>query len=114
MCRLASYFSFYEKEKNTLHAVAMSAHLHEKLVTIHPFIDGNGRTARLIMNLVLLQNSYTIVNITGDNASRINYYNALDKCQSEYNCNDFLILVATEELKSISDYLNTIKTGNGK
>ncbi len=61
-------------------------------VSIHPFIDGNGRTARLIMNMILLQHGYTIVNITGDNESRVNYYNALEKCQTENRCEEFITL----------------------
>ncbi len=42
------------------HPVVYAAQLHLKLVTIHPFVDGNGRTARLLMNLVLLQSGYPI------------------------------------------------------
>lgn len=112
--RMDEYFTFYEKQKNILHPVLLSAHLHEKLVTIHPFIDGNGRTARLIMNLVLLQSGYTLVNIAGDNESRLKYYNALDKCQAENMCEEFLHLVTEAEIKSITSYTSIIKTGNGK
>lgn len=108
-----AYFEFYENQKETLHPVLMAAHLHEKLVTIHPFIDGNGRTSRLIMNLILLQHGYTLVNITGDSESRIQYYNALEKCQSDNACEEFLQLVAEAELKSIASYFSIIKTGNG-
>jgi Fic family protein len=43
----------------------LAAEMHERLVTIHPFIDGNGRTSRLVMNLVLLQHGYIIANIKG-------------------------------------------------
>jgi len=42
------------------HPVVYAALLHLKLVTIHPFVDGNGRTARLLMNLVLLRSGYPI------------------------------------------------------
>lgn len=108
------YFDFYEKQKDVLHPVLLSAHLHEKLVTIHPFIDGNGRTSRLIMNLILLQHGYTVVNIAGDSESRIAYYNALEKCQADADCDDFWRLVMAAELTSISSYCNTVKTGNGK
>ena len=40
------------------HPVELAAEAHYRLVTIHPFIDGNGRTARLLMNLILLQHGY--------------------------------------------------------
>lgn len=50
-------------ERGNLHPVIYAAELHRKFVYIHPFIDGNGRTARLIMNLVLLQEGYEITSI---------------------------------------------------
>ncbi|MBI5472206.1 MAG: Fic family protein [Ignavibacteriae bacterium] len=112
--RMDEYFGFYEEQKNVLHPVLLSAHLHEKLVTIHPFIDGNGRTARLVMNLVLLRSGYTLVNIAGDNESRLRYYNALDKCQVENRCEEFLQLVVEAEMKSIVSYIGIVKTGNSK
>lgn len=43
-----------------LHPIELAATIHNKFVTIHPFIDGNGRTARLLMNLILLKNGYSI------------------------------------------------------
>jgi Fic family protein len=106
------YFQFYEEQKKSPHPVILSAHIHEKLVTIHPFIDGNGKTARLVMNLILLQHGYTLVNITGDYESRIKYYNALEKCQTENTCDDFLQLVAEQELSSLTSYISIVKIGN--
>lgn len=47
---------WYNENKDDLHPLQLSAEMHERLVTIHPFIDGNGRTSRLLMNLILLQN----------------------------------------------------------
>lgn len=52
---IKEYFEYFEKNKEILHPVILAADMSEKLVTIHPFIDGNGRTSRLIMNLLLLQ-----------------------------------------------------------
>lgn len=46
------------------HPVLQAAELHRKLVYIHPFTDGNGRTARLAMNAVLIQNGYLPVSIS--------------------------------------------------
>lgn len=87
-------FEWYEENKNIIHPVILSAEMHERIVTIHPFIDGNGRTSRLIMNLILLQNGYPIANIGGDLSSRLNYYNALEKSNIENNKDDFILLIA--------------------
>jgi Fic family protein len=46
--------------KTKLHPIAYAATIHNKFVTIHPFMDGNGRTARLLMNLVLMKTGYSI------------------------------------------------------
>lgn len=54
----------FEKElqdlSSKLHPIELAATIHNKFVTIHPFLDGNGRTARLLMNLILLKNGYSI------------------------------------------------------
>ena len=52
-----------KENKKHLHPVIYAADLHQKFVTIHPFTDGNGRTARLLMNLVLIQANYPVINI---------------------------------------------------
>ena len=44
--------------KNNEHPLIIASEAHNKFVDIHPFVDGNGRTARLVMNLSLLQNGY--------------------------------------------------------
>lgn len=52
---------FYElPELRKLHPVELAATLHQRFVFIHPFVDGKGRVARLLMNLALLRNGYTI------------------------------------------------------
>ena len=56
---------FAEMEAQKVHPVLIAAYLHEVLVRIHPFIDGNGRTARLLMNLYLLRSGYMLVNLKG-------------------------------------------------
>lgn len=50
-------------------------------MTIHPFVDGNGRTSRLIMNLILWMNGYTIAILKGDQESKLSYFNALESVQ---------------------------------
>lgn len=105
---MEDFFIWFETNKNTLHPIVLAAELHERLVTIHPFIDGNGRTSRLIMNLILLQNGYVIANIKGDYDSRMQYYNALETAQTKNNKEDFLLFIAQNEKDSLARYLQII------
>lgn len=54
------FVSWFNKSETKLHPVEFAALVHKKFVFIHPFIDGNGRLARLLMNLSLLRNGYSI------------------------------------------------------
>jgi len=105
---MEEYFIWFDENKNKLHPVVLAAEMHERLVTIHPFIDGNGRTSRLVMNLILLQNGYIIANIKGDYDSRMNYYNALEKVQTTGNKEDFLLFIAQTEKECLERYLSIV------
>jgi Fic family protein len=61
----------------SLHPVTSSARWHYQIAAIHPFADGNGRTARLIMNLMLLRAGFPPLRIQP--ADRLAYYEALDR-----------------------------------
>lgn len=105
---MEDYFIWFEENKSKLHPVILAAEMHERLVTIHPFIDGNGRTSRLIMNLILLQNGYAIANIKGDYDTRMSYYQALETAQTSSNKEDFLVFIAQTEKDSLTRYLTII------
>ncbi len=105
---MEDFFIWFETNKNSLHPIILAAELHERLVTIHPFIDGNGRTSRLVMNHILLQNGYVIANIKGDYDTRMKYYNALETAQTKNNKEDFLLFVAQIEKESLERYLDII------
>jgi len=105
---MEDFFIWYEINKKRLHPVILAAELHERLVTIHPFIDGNGRSSRLVMNLILLQHGYVIANIKGDYDNRMQYYNALEVAQTKNNKDDFLMFIAQIEKESLERYLNII------
>ncbi|GBO53553.1 Fic family protein [Pseudanabaena sp. lw0831] len=105
---MESYFRFYNREKDHLHPVVLAAEMHERLVTIHPFIDGNGRTSRLIMNLILLQYGFPLAIIGGDYDSRMAYYDALEKVQTENNKEDFILLIAKKVLFALERYINIL------
>jgi len=105
---MEDYFRFYNQEKDNLHPVVLTAEMHERLVTIHPFIDGNGRTSRLIMNLILLQYGFPLAIIGGDYDSRMAYYDALEKAQTENNKEDFILLIAEKVLFALERYINIL------
>jgi Fic family protein len=105
---MEDYFIWYETNKKKLHPIVLAAEMHERLVTIHPFIDGNGRTSRLVMNLILLQNGYVIANIKGDYETRMSYYQALETAQTQNNKEDFILFVAQMEKESLERYLEII------
>jgi Fic family protein len=105
---MEDFFIWYESNKMRLHPVILAAELHERIVAIHPFIDGNGRSARLIMNLILLQHGYVIANIKGDYENRIQYYSALETAQTKNSKEDFLMFIAQIEKESLERYLNII------
>lgn len=106
---MEDYFHFYQENKTKLHPVVLAAEMHERLVTIHPFIDGNGRTSRLIMNLILLQQGYPIANIQGDYESRMKYYAALEKAQVHNDKSEFIMLIAGVVKASLERYLSILK-----
>ena len=85
-----------------LHPVARAAQAHIWLVDIHPFVDGNGRTARLLMNLLLLQAGYPIAIIRQED--RAAYYAALE-AGHEGRLDPFLLLVAEAVDRTLDMFL---------
>jgi len=76
---LKEFFDWYNKNKGKLHPVVLSALVHLKFVTIHPFSDGNGRISRLMMNFILNKNGFPMLDIPYEN--RNGYYTALERSQ---------------------------------
>lgn len=85
---LKDFFIWYNKNKRKLNPVELSAFVHLKFVTIHPFGDGNGRISRLMMNYVLNKLGYPMLDI--DYRDRRSYYNALERTQRQQNDITFL------------------------
>jgi len=106
--QMEDVFLWYQLNKNKLHPVVLAAEMSEKIVTIHPFIDGNGRTSRLWMNLILLKHGYVIANIKGDYANRMNYYDALEMARVDVKKNTFIEFIAKVELVALKRYLNIL------
>ena len=111
---MEGFFKFYEENKENLNPVILSAELHERLVTIHPFIDGNGRTSRLIMNLILLRYGFPITNISSQNELRDEYYKSLEIAQTEENKEVFHKFIARNVKDSLIKYLEIISVNGEK
>ncbi len=98
--------NFYEdlkiKEKE-LNPIELAAWTHAEFVRIHPFVDGNGRTSRLIMNYQLLLNGYLPVSVAKEN--RLDYYNALEQYAVNGDLTVFADLVAELEEVQLDEYM---------
>ncbi len=92
-----------------MHPVAFAAQTHHRLVHIHPFTDGNGRTARLFMNLLLMQKGYPMVIILKNDRQK--YYRALEKADAgKYDDLEKFIAQAVE--RSMNIYLKATQSGS--
>jgi len=91
--------------KNKLHPIELAAIFHYKLVAIHPFFDGNGRIARLIMNVILIQAGYPLAIILKNDRKR--YYNALSKADGG-DLIPFIRFIAQAVERSLDIYLKIL------
>lgn len=99
-----------ETNKDKLHPIEYAARLHEKFVTIHPFVDGNGRTARLLMNFALTSKGYPPIVVKADPESRYKYNKSLEEAQIAGNLEPFISLIndlTVDKLQSMYDILAT-------
>ena len=70
-------FQWYYIERKKLHPVELGAILHNKLVRLHPFSDGNGRTSRVVMNWILMKNKFPMFYV--ELRDKIHYYEAIEE-----------------------------------
>ena len=101
---MADFVDELVRKRDTLHPVEFAAWAHRRLVDIHPFQDGNGRTARLLMNLILINRGYCIVTIPP--VLRHEYITALQQAQRSTRPSDaaFVRLIAQCEIEAQKDY----------
>jgi Fic family protein len=96
-------------ETGGIHPVLIAAYLHDELVKIHPFIDGNGRTSRLLMNLYLLSKGYVITSLKANNEAKQAYYTALEESHTSGNREAFNRIVANAVKNALENYLRIIE-----
>lgn len=102
---MKNYFKEYAELKKKLQPLELAAWAHWKLVRVHPFQDGNGRTARIVMNLVLHQNGYAMIDIKTKEKQQ--YFNALEKCHYNNNARALAFRLVRRFKKQ---YQNALKT----
>lgn len=95
------------RSEEKLHPVELAAEAHYRLVTIHPFVDGNGRTARLLMNMILMMEGYPPAIIR--KRDRLTYIGALEKAQLGGSKQDYFKLISTAVGRSFDIYLKAVK-----
>lgn len=104
---LMGEFASWLGNHNPDHPVKIAADAHYKLVSIHPFSDGNGRTSRLLMNLLLMQNGYPPAIIRKED--RLPYINSLEKAQTTGDLSDFYNLIYEATDRSLDIYLEALE-----
>ena len=92
-----------EERKVTMNNIERIARFHLEFEGIHPFIDGNGRTGRLIMNLDLIRNGYPAINVKF--ADRKKYYDAFDAYFRDGNAEEMTELIAGYVNERLDEYL---------
>jgi len=97
--RMLEYITWLNKERKNLHPVLFAAEANRRLGDIHPFSDGNGRVARLVMNTCLFQHRYFPVCIPV--LTRSEYFNLIETSDSDA----FDEYIADLELQTIKDLI---------
>jgi Fic family protein len=104
---LISTFVAWIQHSHDLHPLELAAEAHYRLVTIHPFVVGNGRTARLLMNMILLMNGYPAAII--HQRERLAYIAALEKAQLGGSKEDYQKIIVRAADRSLDIYLKAVQ-----
>jgi Fic family protein len=103
---MRDFIKWLRKNERKIDPIELAALAHFKLVHIHPFIDGNGRTARLLMNLILVQKGYPPAIIL--KTDRKKYYQVLDQAH-QGNFAPFVNFIARSVERSLNLYLDAFE-----
>jgi len=107
--RMVALIAWLDRQQET-HPARIAADLHLKFVEIHPFIDGNGRTARLLMNLTLLQRGYPLAIIKM--SERLAYMTAINEGTVSGDLRPFRQLIYTAIERTLDAWLTAVNGGS--
>lgn len=88
-----------------MHPIELAAWAHEEFVSIHPYIDGNGRTGRMISNYILMQHGYLPISVPADPASESKYYSILEDYHTTHDIAPLCSFFAALEEKELDRVL---------
>lgn len=100
------FINRYQTEGSSLHPVERAARVHADFVKIHPFVDGNGRTSRLLMNLELMKSGFPPVVLSVEN--RLAYYETLDIAHTKSDYDPFLKLIINSVESGFKPYWHAL------
>lgn len=101
--QMRCFFADMPRQREKLNAIEWAAWTHAEFVRIHPFPDGNGRTARMLMNLQLLTEGFQPISIAKE--ERLAYYEALEAYAVGGDLAPFAEMVAALEEARLDEYL---------
>lgn len=104
--QIKNFYADLEWKEQILNPIEYAAWTHAEFVRIHPFIDGNGRTSRLIMNYQLMSKGFLPISIAKEN--RLDYYNALEEYAVNGDLKLFTDLIADLEEIQLDNYIRMI------
>ena len=94
--------------KNIENVIISAAWTHAEFVKIHPFVDGNGRAARLVMNYRLMENGFLPVSISQEN--RLKYYDVLENYALNGDIVPFSEMIFELEKQRLQEYLEVSRS----
>ena len=96
-----------ESANQKLHPIEAAALFHLKFEGVHPFVDGNGRTGRLILNLFLMQSGYPPINVKFTDRKR--YYEAFDSYYRDQDAGVMVRMIAEYVEQRLLDFLRIVE-----